>query len=309
MIYYLRNIELFIFILVFSAYSHSRSIEANSVNLNTDDTLQSSELTSDFHKQNAGKIIFSKTPIELGKENESGLSDTFSSNDYIWGIIYLNDSFKNLTQSNVNEVIQYIVVDGKETARYTFRMLPEKIEQTYLKTEIIVPPTQAKTKGVKTYVRGLSGISPEKHNVTVLMRIHNDTVARGEFTLDCSGGVETIKMINEDFETKAMKSLMLPNPLMRDVILETDILNSITDIPGKALKVVITDKGWTLIKNLSGEPAFRTINTVIAFRKPEANYCSMVFISFRQDYDGKEYGKTQKYAVGNSYDIPCENVK
>jgi hypothetical protein len=244
----------------------------------------------------------------LGNENQSSITNSFTSNDKIWGIIYLNDSFKNLTQSNVYEVVQLIIVDGKEIARYSFRMLPEKIEQTFLKTEIIVPPTEAKTKGVKTYVRGLSGISADSHQVSVIMRIHNDTVASGEFTLDCSEGVENIKLINEEFETQAMKSLMLPNPVIRDIILESEILSSVSDMPGKPIKVVITDKGWTLIKNLSGEPVFRTINTVVAFSKSN-DICTMVFMSFKQDYDGKDYGKTTRYAIGNSYDIPCQNVK
>src|SRR3989339_150208 len=308
MSYISGNIVLFIFILEFTANSNSQNITNNPLSNNIEDSLQSSSYISDYHKLNPGKIIFSNTPIEPGKENQSGLSDTFSSTDNIWGIIYLNDSFKNLTQSNKYEVSQYIIVDGNETARYSFRMLPEKIEQTFLKTEIIVPPAQAHTKGVKHYVRGFSGISAGMHDVKVAMRIRDDTVAVGSFTLDCHDGTEYIKELNNDYETKTMKSLMLPKPVIRDAVLEADILNSLSDLPGTALKVVITDNGWTLIKNLAGEPVFRTINTAIAFKKPEGN-CSMVFISFRQDFDGKNFGKTHKYAIGNSYDIPCKNVK
>ena len=308
MSYKSANIVLFIFILFFATNSNSQNIKNNSVPVIIEDSKQSNIVTSDINKQKAGKKIFSNSPIEPGKVNQSGLSDTFSSTDNIWGVIYLKDSFMNLTQSNKYEVNQYIIVDGNETARYSFRMLPEKIKQTFLKTEIIVPPDKALTKGVKHYVRGFSGITEGRHDVKVAMRIRDDTVAVGSFTLDCNDGTEYIKELNNDYETKSMKSLMMPKPVIRDVVLEADILNSITDLPGTALKAVITDNGWTLIKNLSGEPVFRTINSAIAFRKPEGN-CSMVFISFRQDFDGKKYGKTHKYAIGNSYDIPCENVK
>ncbi|TAL67764.1 MAG: hypothetical protein EPN82_13405 [Bacteroidetes bacterium] len=308
MSYNFKNIELFICLLLFLFYSNSQNITYHSVRVNSEDSTLSSVFTSDFHRQNAGKILFSNKPIEPGNENQSELKNKFSSKDNIWGIIYLNDSFKNLTESNKFEVIQNIIVDGRETAHYSFRMLPQKIGQSYLKTEIVVPPDMAMTKGVKTYLKGLSGLSEGEHDITITMKIHNDTVAIGNFTLDCNQGAEYIKELNNDYETKAMSGITIPQPAMRDIILEADLLDLVTDMPGTALKVVITDSGWTLIKNQSDETVFRTINTAVIFRKTDGK-CAMVFISFRQDKENEGYGKTQKYAVGNSYDIVCEKVK
>ncbi|MBI5325550.1 MAG: hypothetical protein HZB41_09835 [Ignavibacteriae bacterium] len=307
MSYILGNIELFICILLFSNSIYSQIISSNSVPGFKDDSINSFVYTSDYHRQNAGRIIFSNAPIELGKERNTALLDSFTSKDNIWGIIYLNDSFKNLTESNKFEVVQSIAIDGIETAHYSFRMLPEKIDQSFLKTEIIVPPEKALTKGVKTYIRGLSGITQGKHDVKVAVRIHDDTVAVGNFTLDCNEGAERIKELNFDYDTKSMKSIVMPKPAVRDIFLEADILNSVKDMAGTAQKVSIIDNGWTLVKNLSGNIAFRTINAAVGFGKPDGK-CTMTFISFRQDYDGKNYGKTQLYSVGNSYDIPCENV-
>ena len=306
--YNIRNIELFICLLIFPIYSNSQDIAANKAELSTDDSIESPVYTSDFHKQNAGKIIFSSSPIEIGKEKQSDLSDKFSTGENIWGIIYLNNTFKNLTESNKFEVIQNISVDGRETAHYSFRMLPQKIEQSYLKTEIIVPPDKALTKGVKTYMKGLAGLDSGEHHIAVTMRIHNDTVASGEFILDCSSGGDYINELNNDYETKAMSSITIPQPAMRDYILESEMLKSVGDMDGTPLKVIITDIDWTYIKNQEGEIVLRTINSAVIFKKPEGRF-TMVFISFKQDKEGEGYGKTHKYAVGNSYDILCEKVK
>ncbi len=40
--------------------------------------------TSDFHKKNAGKILFSKEPIVPGKENPAQFTNSFGPNDYIY---------------------------------------------------------------------------------------------------------------------------------------------------------------------------------------------------------------------------------
>jgi hypothetical protein len=43
-------------------------------------------------------------------------------------------------------------------------------------------------------------------------------------------------------------------------------------------------------------------------KKPDGG-CRMFVISFRQQYQGKKYGKAQQHGVGDSADIPCDNVK
>ncbi|MDQ1267145.1 MAG: hypothetical protein QG635_2299, partial [Bacteroidota bacterium] len=264
--------------------------------------------TSDYHKQNVGKILFSKSPIEIKKENPSAMTNDFKCSDNIWGIMYFKDSFKNMSFSNSFECNQYIKVDGKEVATYAFKMKPENLEETFLTTEIIVPPDKAKTNGIKTYVKGLSTISPRTHTIEVILQIHFETVAKGEFTLDCSDGVEPIEKINNDFANAAFKSIVMPQPAKRDAKLEAEMLKAMSDWPETPLKAVIIDEDWTINRNAFGVIEYRSIGAAVAFKTTDGK-CRLFWLTFKQMYNGSSYGKTQSHAVGDSDDMPCENVK
>jgi hypothetical protein len=46
----------------------------------------------------------------------------------------------------------------------------------------------------------------------------------------------------------------------------------------------------------------------VAVKTPEGTY-KLFSLTFKQDYDGKNYGKTELYAVGDSLVILFENIK
>ncbi|MFA6571348.1 MAG: hypothetical protein WCT77_08935 [Bacteroidota bacterium] len=273
-----------------------------------DTSLSSDVYTSDYHKQNAEKIVFSKQPITIKNEKSSAITSDFNCNDLIYAMIYIKDTFKNITYDNSYAITQSINVDGKNVAECIFIMLPEKIEQTYLTSEIVVSREKAQTKGVKKYVKGLSQISPRPHKVEVSLRVNNKVIASGEFNFDCSDGTEPLEKMSNDFENSEFKSIVMPKAAKKDAKLEKEMLDALSDWKEKPLKAVITDDDWTIHRSVLGIIEYRTIGAGVAVKKPDGQ-CRLFWLSFKQDYNGKSYGKTQHYGVGDSMDMPCENVK
>jgi hypothetical protein len=266
--------------------------------------------TSNFHKENAGKIVFSKSPVEIKKENPGAMLNKFVAGDFIYGMMYLKGTFKELTQGGY-KVSMKIFVDGNEKVSRDFEIPREKWEWTYLSTEIVADPKISQTKGTIQYAKALSELSPRKHKIKVqFVGEYGDRniLSEGEFELDCSEGLDKLVKIAKDLENKELSQVFMSKPEMKNAQLEKEMLAALSDWKEKPLRVVILDNDWTAHRNaISGAIENRTIQTEVAFKTPEGD-CKIFWLSFKQDYDGKKYGKTKQWGVGDNKIIPCENV-
>lgn len=75
--------------------------EAKKLKADADKTLEdiggeyySQIYTSDFHKQNTGKILFSKEPIVIGEERPDQFTTDFTAKDKIYAIAYLDERIR-----------------------------------------------------------------------------------------------------------------------------------------------------------------------------------------------------------------------
>jgi hypothetical protein len=267
----------------------------------------SSMYTSPFHKQNAGKTVFSKSPIEIKNEDPGAITNKFIAGDFIYGMFYLKGTFKELTQSKYN-LITKIIVDGNEKASHEFTLSEESAEITYLSTEIIPDPATSRTRGCVKFSKGLANLSPRKHKVQVILSSSDGILSEGELELDCTQGQENLQKIASALAQKQLDAVRMPEAGMNNPALEKDIKAVLSDWEEKPLRVIITSTDWKINRNaVTGIIEFRDIWTAVAVKSPDGK-CKIFYLSFRQDYNGKSYGKTRKWAVGDSEEISCANI-
>jgi hypothetical protein len=293
---------------------HSKCLQlkkdAKTVYDKIDSEFGTSVYTSKFHKENVGKLLLSKSPIIIKQENPGAITDKFKASDYIYGMFYLKGTFKELTRESY-KLIQKIEVDGVEKISRYFVLQDDNREATYLTTEIIADPKTAQTKGVVEYSKALSILSPRLHKVKVSLIDDfggQNILAQGEFDLDCSEGMESLEKTAKQLADNELKKVVMPKAGMKDAKLEKEILMLLTDWKEKPLRAVITSKDWTINRNtLTGIIEFRSIWSAVAFKTPDGQ-CKIFYLSFKQPYKGKGYGKTESWGVGDSEMISCENV-
>lgn len=63
----------------------------------------------------------------------------------------------------------------------------------------------------------------------------------------------------------------------------------------------------THYNDYSGAIEYRDAWTAIAVKRTDGS-CAIFYMAIRQDYTGSGYGATKYGAMGDSEDIPCENV-
>jgi hypothetical protein len=135
-------------------------------------------------------------------------------------------------------------------------------------------------------------------------------MAEGEFELDCTQGLEKVAEIAKKLEQKGDQAVTMPAPAKSDPALEKAMMSAITSAGWKEtpVKAVITEQDWTINRNALGVILFRSIGAAVAVKTPEDTY-KLFTLTFKQDYDGKNYGKTELYSVGDSKVITYENIK
>jgi hypothetical protein len=267
--------------------------------------------TSDFHKKNAGKIVFSKSMIEIKKEKPEAMLNKFVAGNYIYGIMYYNGTFSDETK-DYNEATTVIWVDGTRKVDFPFKLDGEKRGWTYLNLEILPDPAFSTTRGAKVYSKMLSELSPRVHKIKVILEsgATYKSMAEGEFELDCTKGLDKVVEIAKALELKSQQGVTMPAPAQSNPTLEKEMLAAVTSAGWKEtpVKAVITANDWEINRNALGVILFRSIGAKVAVKTPEGTY-KLFSLTFSQDYDGKNYGKTQLYAVGDSLVIPFENIK
>lgn len=274
----------------------------------TGGAFSSAIFTSDFHKRNAGRIVFSKAKLNVSQVDESKVIGAFTSADWIYGTVYLKGTFREVTKEDWNVYLK-IEVDGNQKVDRKFSISTEKRDATFLNIELAPDPSTAETQGAETYAKAFGELSPRRHRIKVKLDGGYTTLAEGEFELDCTGGVDRFTKISEQLRSKRLSSVRMPEPAMKNPALEKEMLAASDHPEDKPLRVVITGSEWTVHRHpISGAIEFRTINAALATKRQSDGTCRIFFVSFKQNYNGRSYGKTEHYGVGDNAEIPCENV-
>ncbi|MCU0440185.1 MAG: hypothetical protein MUC49_20035 [Raineya sp.] len=296
--------------------------------------------TGNIHKQNVGKILFSKQPIMAGKETANQFVTSFDAKDKIYAIAYLEGTIEdigNLKNYSYKQNGSYSIhFDGKQS-NINITFLPESREQAYLLIEIIPDPNQAfsPTDAIDWH-RQLSNLSPKKHTLKLWLWASGKQIAESsEIALDWSGAdINALKTNAEQASLKAennyAKVRSLPKKFSQPVEKFKDPQLSNANIIklfmaqekncAQVLKVQ-TDiwenynggAEWEIRKNDLDIPTIKAVNGSIGLIfKGKDGYCYFVDrLYFFQTYIGG--GKYAPVALGNDYSKPqkiaCEKVK
>ncbi|MEW6210763.1 MAG: hypothetical protein AB1631_20530 [Acidobacteriota bacterium] len=287
--------------------------------------LAASVYTSPFHKANAGKMVFFGVPVDIKQENPSAVAVGFKAGDYIYSIAYLKASFKDQislpNRSLLKAIKLRLFIDGNEYQ--DFGGFPASItwEQyqdagtTYLKVDVVPDPSvvnypnPSQYDPVIKYAKVLGQSSPRKHRIQLKLDADGKIVAEGEFDLDLSMGQDKILAIADKLREAKLSKVFLPKPRMTNAALERSMAAALKEQGWKEaiLRVVVTDSQWTIHRNAFGAIEFRSIGAAAAMKGADG-VCKYFTLSFKQDYRGGGFGKTQQYGVGDNFEMACSNV-
>lgn len=289
--------------------------------------------TSPFHKQNAGKVLFSKSPIIIGKENPAQFTTQFAATDKIYAVAYLKGSIKDLAGGETKANYQYSV-DGAPLERIDFRHNAEDLAKSYYLIEILPAPEHAThTVDAPAWAEALGSLSPRPHQLKIELTAPGywgEPFAGGSISLDLSNAnPEQLKATAAKAAAHAKASYVNPTKVpeefgrasraFQDPQLSAANLKAAIEREWscKVLKLVIEPEGsdWHIDKNNLGLPTKKVTNghAHVLYKDADGNCRYVVHLGFRRDYEGGDsYGPVQ---VGNGYgtssngDIDCAKIK
>ncbi len=277
--------------------------------------------TSDFHKNNAGKIVFFSKKPTIKAENSSTVKNNYKAGEYIYAMAYLKGSFKELTKATNNiNVTTAIFVDGNEKSSHEFRMNWAYLKEgaTYLFMEIVPDPATNKHSGPAKFAKALANVSPRNHTIKVTLSglqvgaSFVTDLAEGEFKLDCSTGQDKLSAFAVKYREKSLSGVYMPKAKMTNTTLANSMKKALQNEgweKGKKIqRVVITGSGWKITKHaVTGRILYRSIAAAAAF-KTDAGECKYWNLTFKQVYNGSSYGQTVQGGVGSIVEMSCKNV-
>lgn len=278
--------------------------------------------TSDFHKENSGKVVFFTEKPVIKEENSSTVSNTYKAGEFIYAMAYLDGTFKDLAEAtNDITVSTNILVDGNVKTSHEFVMNWAYLKEgrTYLFMEIVPDPSTNKHSGPAKFAKELAQVSPRNHTVTVSltgMQIGSSYVrdfAEGSFKLDCSEGQDKLSEYALIYREKSLAKIIMPSAKMTNADLANSmkqaLINEGWEDNKTIKKVVITGSDWEVhTDRITGKIVYRSIPAAVAFQTFEGE-CKYWNLTFKQTYDGSAYQSTELGAVGSIVELACANVK
>lgn len=277
--------------------------------------------TSDFHKNNVGKVVFFNKKPTIKSENTSSVNENFKAGDFIYAMAYLPGSFKDLTDArNSINVTTTIYVDGSEKTSHEFGMSWALLKEnkTYLYMEIIPNPVTNKQSGPAKFAKSLANISPRNHEIKVSLTglgigLSNIVpFAEGTFNIDCSTGQDQLANYALRYKEKTLAGVYMPSAKLNNSGLIQSMKQAL-QVEGwennkKVQRVVITGSDWNIYHHrVTGKIMYRTIPATAAFKTSEGE-CKYWNLTFKQVYNGTSYGKTVVGAVGSIVELSCKNI-
>lgn len=271
--------------------------------------LKTNIFTSDFHAKNAGKIVFSKSPVTIKQEQENALTNSFNAGDDIYLSAYLLRKLENLGSISI-----LMFLDGKTNSDAGVELnvanATDAVKSYYTYALVPSEANSANKTVLADFAEAFANCMPGEHKVLVQLQSSMYILASGEFTINLKSGKDYYRERAEKIRSIQLDAVRLEKPAMSNPALEQQMMKVTGDLfPDLTpLRVSIADKTWTIVKHeYTGEILYRTIGAEVAV-KTASGTCKVFYLGFKQEYNGSGYGPTEHYSVGGSYEIKCENV-
>lgn len=286
--------------------------------------------TSDFHKENLGRIIWSNKPLVIGKETQMAgqIKSVFKTGEAVFGTVYLGNLAKDLLTGN-DRLRIIIKVDGgtaiwggdlsyiiiplhvQDKSYLQFALLPD---EDWFRTQY-APYLQQENWTYSYLMDELVRAGDISHNITCELDFPSNiqTNIKGSFKLDLGNGTASLKALAVKLHDQMMATRMLPRAGMSNPALEQQMLQAANNLGWKNtfLKTVITSGSWSIAKNeLTGAILYRYLSAVCTTKDPDGK-CYYQEFTFRQDYSGGgNYSSQVKYnSYGSKREIGCDKLK
>ncbi|MEM9681330.1 MAG: hypothetical protein AAF901_13490, partial [Bacteroidota bacterium] len=292
--------------------------------------------TSDFHKTNINKIIFTRHPFLPGKENGLEINPVFKTGDAVYATLYLKAKISEVIDQNLisnmtvednsgvdldkwfeaweveNNTDKSLKIHPKtdlSSTFYQFVLIPNlDIDITSeLQNENITPVHLA---------RGLAKQPKRKKKYNVTISSYNPVVGstdmKGSFYFDASTGN------NEDYYNKVDNKLIeeliqdveLPKVAMRNSTLESQLLSNMKSQGWQEQysRAIIVESDWVYFKPLSGQE-YREIEAAFPYKLPDGK-CGYQIYSFKSFKNGNGgWTKPKKFGGADQKErIACSKI-
>jgi hypothetical protein len=300
----------------------------------------------DFHKENPGRIFYSKEPIDPNNIDPSKFTTEFSLNDHIYAIVFLPKKMKLMGEpgkddkglffkyfTNIDHNVSYTdyvqcYIDKKEYEK----------NKAYFLMDVMPDPAKASQWDAGMWMDKFAKLSPRKHkfNVSVYKYQPTNGWAAGEFSIDLTG-MDKAKMAADakaamtKVEENIAKNQQLPAAFKKKSAVFKDPALSVNNIKAivkrewgsyiaQVLKVAIVNDGknnWEVAKDDLGYPENKQNSCAIyiAYKGTDGKcYFIDQSILFVKDYEGGgRYSSTIRiwghYDLHKIVRIACENIK
>ncbi|MCK6541334.1 hypothetical protein L6Q79_01485 [bacterium] len=281
--------------------------------------------TSDFHKTNRGKIVFSKTRIVLKKETSATAQSSFTAGENIYAMAYFKSTIKELSKygSMSPKITIAVYVDPAEggiltpwtankTGEYIVKSDHPKMQETTLEVEMTPDPQQTERPEVAAeFAKLFSELSPRNHTIKVGLFANDQEVAWGTFELDCSEGQDNYKTLSGALAKSKIQNALPPKAKAADKGIEQNMTAVLKSEGFHVVRVIQTDPTWYVQRNeITGIVLNRTIQAAVIFKNEEGK-CIVEYMNFTQDYAGNSYGvlyRSSRGMVMDPYEVLCENA-
>lgn len=303
---------------------------------------QSKTFTGDFHKQNAGKILFSKEPIIPGKENPSQFTTNFGPDDRIYGIAYLPGTIQELTEvregdDNVPGEFRMKVDNSiQPLSPQQFNHLPSDRNKSFFLIDVRPDPTKAiHSLDAVYFAEKIGDLSPRKHTLGIGFGSyqHSEPFAYGELKIDWTNGdANKIKADAKNAASNAQANIAKtvqvdeafsrPNYFFKDASLSMANLkkafmaatpNAVQILKMITIKEKNYSEDWDIKRNDYGEIVAKvTLHYTSFVYKAKDGNCYMHFTAQfgKAATGGGGYGGLAMNPTGMpDQRIACENVK
>lgn len=285
--------------------------------------------TSDFHKQNVNKIVWSSKPLVIGKENEmaAAIKTEFKTGEYIYGTAYLGVNANEAMNGNTNLRVR-IKVDGgtaiwggdlsyfelplttQGKSYIQFALLPDA---QWLKDNY-APYLAEENWTISYFLDDLVRGGDVSHAITCELIFPTNKIRNieSELSLDLNNGISELKTMATKMHDEMMASRTLPKAGMKNAAMEQQMVAALNALGWKEnfTKVVINSSDWTVKKNELGVILYRIVSAVGIFKDYDGK-CMYQEFTFRQDYTGGgKFDARIKYnSYGSKREIGCDKTK
>ncbi|MBL7911319.1 MAG: hypothetical protein JNJ41_09725 [Bacteroidia bacterium] len=296
--------------------------------------------TSEVHKANIGKVVFSKKMIEKGNEKTEDFISEVSGKD-LYFRFYLENSFYNTSifptyqygsqEPQDNSSCSYyieVLIDGiaiKDIPELTsIGIKPHLYEETdtYVMSHSHNLNDEKKLARIKSTTNAFSFgqwplfanyVKPGEHVIKLNVWAGSEGYASYKSKVPvATGEFKYTKKAGDKIPFGAAWSSVAKKPAMVDANLQAQIKQAIEeDTKTKCIKLVIIDKEWTIFKNSFGIIESRQI-TVQYVAKDSNGYCTEEYAGMAQNYNNGKYGRMRTTGASSNEGpvfIDCATVK